>query len=169
MGQIGLLGFGKQQHPKMTHPDQNNTLLNQIVNHISQEGADGLAEAMRLLLNHAMEVERSKVLGARPYERTPARQGYANGFKPKTMQTRLGAITLAVPQVRGDVDFYPSALERGRRSERALTLAIAEMYVQGVSTRKVTKIVEELCGHSVSSTQVSTLSLIHISEPTRPY
>lgn len=140
----------------MTHPDQDNTLLNQIVNHISQEGADGLAEAMRLLLNHAMEVERSKVLGARPYERTPARQGYANGFKPKTMQTRLGAMTLAIPQVRGDVDFYPSALERGRRSERALTLAIAEMYVQGVSTRKVTAILEQLAGTlEISSSQVS--------------
>ena len=140
----------------MTHPDQNNTLLNQIVNHISEQGADGLGEAVRLLLNHAMEVERSKVLAARPYERTPARQGYANGFKPKTLQTRLGAMTVAIPQVRGDVEFYPSALERGRRSERALTLAIAQMYVQGVSTRKVTAILEQLAGTlEISSTQVS--------------
>jgi transposase-like protein len=62
---------------------------------------------------------------------------------------------LRVPQVRDGVEFYPSALEKGARSEKALLLALAEMYVQGVSTRKVTKIVEELCGHSVSSTQVS--------------
>jgi putative transposase len=140
----------------MTHPQEDSTLLNQLVNHISQEGSDGLLEAIRLLLNHAMEIERSQAIGAAPYERTPERKGYANGFKPKTLNTRMGAVTVAVPQVRGEVDFYPSALERGRRSERALTLAIAEMYVQGVSTRKVTAILEQLAGTlSISSTQVS--------------
>jgi transposase-like protein len=140
----------------MTHPDQQHTLLNQIVNHISEQGTDGLGDAMRLLLNHAMEIERSKALGAGPYERTAARAGYANGFKPKTLQTRLGEMTVAVPQVRGELGFYPSALERGRRSERALTLAIAQMYVQGVSTRKVTAILEQLAGTlEISSTQVS--------------
>jgi transposase-like protein len=140
----------------MTHPDQEHTLLNQIVNHISEQGTDGLADAMRLLLNHAMEIERSKALGAAPYERTAARAGHANGFKPKTLQTRLGEMTVAVPQVRGEIGFYPSALERGRRSERALTLAIAQMYVQGVSTRKVTAILEQLAGTlEISSTQVS--------------
>jgi transposase-like protein len=140
----------------MTHPDQQHTLLNQIVNHISEQGTDGLGEAVRLLLNHAMEIERSKALGAEPYERTAARTGYANGFKPKTLQTRLGEMTVAVPQVRGEIGFYPSALERGLRSERALTLAIAQMYVQGVSTRKVTSILEQLAGTlEISSTQVS--------------
>jgi len=155
-GQIGLLVLANKTKPEMTHPDQNNTLLNQIVNHISEEGCDGLGEAMRLLLNHAMEVERSQALGARPYERTSERQGYANGFKPKTLQTRLGEMTVAIPQVRGDVQFYPSALERGCRSERALILAIAQMYVQGVSTRKVSVILEQLAGTlEISSTQVS--------------
>jgi transposase-like protein len=140
----------------MTHPDQQHILLNQIVNHISEQGTDGLGEAVRLLLNHAMEIERSKALGAEPYERTAARTGYANGFKPKTLQTRLGEMTVAVPQVRGEIGFYPSALERGLRSERALTLAIAQMYVQGVSTRKVTSILEQLAGTlEISSTQVS--------------
>jgi transposase-like protein len=111
---------------------------------------------MRLLLNHAMEIERAKALGAAPYERTATRAGHANGFKPKTLQTRLGEMTVAVPQVRGEIGFYPSALERGRRSERALTLAIAQMYVQGVSTRKVTAILEQLAGTlEISSTQVS--------------
>ena len=86
---------------------------------------------------------------------TPARQGHANGFKDKTLTTRLGPITFDVPQVRGDVDFYPAALQKGVRSEQALKLALAEMYVQGVSTRKVSAIVEALCGTSVSSTQVS--------------
>ncbi|XHR31067.1 MAG: transposase [Chthoniobacteraceae bacterium] len=92
---------------------------------------------------------------AAPYERTPERKGYANGFKPKTRNTRLGAMTVAVSQVRGEVNFYPSALERERRSERALPLAIAEMYVQGVSTRKVTAILEQLVGTlPISSTQI---------------
>ena len=101
-----------------------------------------------------MKLERSAVLGARPYERTPQRRGHANGFKPKTVETRLGALELRVPQTRG-VAFYPSALEKGQRSERALKLAIAEMYVQGVSTRKVTAVMEELCGLEVTSSQVS--------------
>lgn len=68
----------------------------------------------------------------------------------------MGAVELRIPQVREGIDFYPSALERGVRSEQALTLAMAKMYVQGFSTRKVSKIVEELCGHQVSSTQVNT-------------
>jgi transposase-like protein len=114
-----------------------------------------LAEGTRLLVNEAMRQERSQALHAQPYERTKARQGHANGFKPKTLATRVGAIQFRVPQVRGGLDFYPSALEKGVRSEQALMLALAEMYVQGVSTRKVSAIVEQLCGTSVSSTQVS--------------
>ena len=102
-----------------------------------------------------MRVERHQVLQAQPYERTDTRQGYANGYKPKTLTSRVGPITFSVPQVRGETDFYPSALEKGIRSEQALKLAMAEMYVQGVSTRKVSAIVEELCGTSVSSSQVS--------------
>src|SRR5690606_11896033 len=73
-----------------------------------------------------------------------------------TLQTRLGEIQVAVPQVRGEVEFYPSALERGQRTERALTLAIAEMYVQGVSTRRVSAILSELAGGlEISAMQVS--------------
>ncbi len=102
-----------------------------------------------------MQAERSQAISAQPYERTPERKGHADGFKPKFLNTRLGTLELAVPQVRGEIDFYPSALEKGVRSERALTLAIAEMYLQGVSTRKVTKILEELCGTHITSTQVS--------------
>ena len=121
---------------------------------LGEHGFEGLAQAMRVLLNEAMKLERSAVLCARPYERTPLRRGQANGFKPKTVQTRLGPLELRVPQTRG-VEFYPSALERGQRSERALKLAIAEMYVQGVTTRKVTAVMEELCGLEVTSSQVS--------------
>jgi transposase-like protein len=113
-----------------------------------------MAEAVRIMLNEAMRLERTQVIEAKPYQRTESRRGYANGFKPKTLDTRLGAITFQVPQTR-NVEFYPSALEKGVRSERALKLAIAEMYVQGVSTRKVTEVMQKLCGLDVSSTQVS--------------
>ena len=98
--------------------------------------------------------EATSVLGAAPYQRTEERRGYANGFKPKTVNSRLGRLELSIPQTRG-VEFYPSSLERGERSERALKLAVAEMYVQGVSTRKVQEITEKLCGLEVSSSQVS--------------
>jgi putative transposase len=118
-------------------------------------GPGRLTAVLQLLLNEAMKIERAAVLGARPYERTEDRTGYANGYKPKTLNTRLGPLELEVPQVRGGVEFYPSALERGERSERALKLAIAEMYVQGISTRKVTQVLEQLCGLEISSAQVS--------------
>jgi len=130
-------------------------LLNNVLQLLTEQGHDGFAEGLRLLVNEAMRVERQAVLQAQPYERTATRQGYANGYKPKTLASRLGPITFSIPQVRGQTAFYPSALEKGLRSEQALKLAMAEMYVQGVSTRKVSAIVEELCGTSVSSTQVS--------------
>jgi putative transposase len=95
-----------------------------------------MAEVVRILLNEAMKVERAQVLEAEPYPRSAQRRGYANGFKPKTVNTRLGRMQVAIPQVRGAVAFYPSALERGVRSEWALKLAVAAMYVQGVSTGK---------------------------------
>jgi transposase-like protein len=138
----------------MTHPS-NPELLNTVLQLLNEEGSGGLAEGIRLLVNEAMRQERSQALQAQPYERTDTRQGHANGFKPKTLATRIGPIQFSVPQVRGDLDFYPNALDKGIRSEQALKLALAEMYVQGVSTRKVSAIVEQLCGHSVSSTQVS--------------
>jgi len=77
-----------------------------------------------------------------------------NGFKPKTINTSLDSIPLLIPQTRG-VDFYPSALEKGLRGERALKIAIAEMYVQGVSIRKVTAVMEKMCGFNVTSSQLS--------------
>jgi transposase-like protein len=121
---------------------------------LAEHGFDGMAQALQILFNESMKLERSAVLDAAPYERTPRRRGHANGFKPKVLQTRVGRLELAVPQTRG-VEFYPTALERGARSERALKVAVAEMYLQGVSTRKVTAVMEELCGREVTSTQVS--------------
>jgi len=137
---------------EQTQPTLNPEILNAILEH----GLDGLPNALSLLINHAMLIERSHYLHSTPYQRHDERTGYANGFKPRSINTRVGALDLLVPQTRNaSPAFFPSALERGQRSERALTLAIAEMYVQGVSTRRVTKILEELCGLEITSTQVS--------------
>lgn len=131
-----------------------NRTIGDAVELLKENGFSGLAEAVTVLMNSAMVSERSEYLRAVPYERSVERIGYANGFKDKTVKSRLGALSLKVPQTR-DSGFYPQSLEKGLRSERALLLSIAEMYVQGVSTRRVKKIVEELCGMEVSSTQVS--------------
>lgn len=138
----------------MTHPSQPD-LLHTVLQLLTTQGSTSLAEGFRLLLNEAMSHERSAALQAQPYERCEQRLGHANGFKPKHLATRVGQVELRVPQVRDGIDFYPSALEKGVRSEQSLMLAMAEMYVQGVSTRKVSRIIEELCGHQVSSAQVS--------------
>ena len=125
-----------------------------------ENGFDGMADVLRILMNEAMKIEREDALDARAYQRTPERKGYANGFKSKTVDTRMGRMIVDVPQVRGDVEFYPSALEKGCRSERALKVAIAEMYVKGISTRRVTGVLEKMCGLKISSTQVSRASEI---------
>lgn len=137
----------------MTHQNQSNEVA-AAVQLLATEGFEGMLQAMQILLNEAMKLERAHYLNATPYQRTEERRSYANGFKDKTVSSRIGKLELRVPQTR-DSEFYPSALERGERSERAFKLAIAEMYVQGVSTRKVAKITEELCGTEVTSMQVS--------------
>ena len=130
------------------------TPIEQVLELLTEQGTDGLLEAARILLDAAMLFERERFLQAAPYQRTPQRRDYGNGFKPKRLRTRLGELDLRIPQVRNG-DFYPQALERGTRSERAVKLALAEMYVQGVSTRKVKAITEQLCGFEVTSSQVS--------------
>ncbi|RLB04827.1 MAG: hypothetical protein DRG59_09755 [Deltaproteobacteria bacterium] len=121
------------------------SILNEILELVTEDGLDGMAEAVRLLINLAMEIERDNYLGVLPYERSERRKGWRNGYKSKSVKTRLGKLEFSIPQVRG-VEFYPRSLEKGLRSERALKLAVAEMYVHGVSTRKVAAITEELCG-----------------------
>jgi transposase-like protein len=133
---------------------QDFTLPAELIEQVQEQGLDVLPELIRIVINAAMQAERSEHLQAAPYQHSEERRGYANGFKPKTMRTRVGDITFAVPQVR-EGGFYPQALEKGLRSERALTLALAEMYVQGVSTRKVNAITEQLCGVSITSSAVS--------------
>ena len=137
----------------MTHLPHPN-VTSEVVQLLAEQGFEGLAQALELLLNEVMKIERQQALGAGPYQRSESRRGQANGFKPKTVKTRVGELHLSVPQTRG-LAFYPQSLERGVRSEKALKLALAEMYVQGVSTRKVAQITEELCGCEVSSSDVS--------------
>jgi len=112
----------------MTHPrnaQQDSTTLDQLMEQLIHDGPDAMAAAFTTLLNHAMRIEREQVLAAASHQRTDARRGYANGYKPKTLTSRLGDLPLQVPQSRDYADehgrpFYPSALERGVRSERAL-------------------------------------------------
>ena len=137
----------------MTHQNDYN-LSGKSAEELLKGGLDSLPELIRILVNNAMQEERNQFLQAGEYERTSERTGYANGYKPKTVNTRVGKITFSIPQVR-ESGFYPSALEKGLRSERALTIVLAEMYVQGVSTRKVKEITEQLCGIEISATQVS--------------
>lgn len=143
----------------MTRQTDGNTIEN-VMELLIENGFDGFADVMRILLNETMKIERDHALGAGPYERSQARKGHANGYKPKTVDTRMGHVTVDVPQVRGDVQFYPSSLEKGCRSERALKLAIAEMYVKGISTRRVNGVLEKMCGLEISSTQVSRVATV---------
>ena len=130
------------------------SLSDDLVEMITEKGLDCLPELIRIVINAAMRAERQRYLRAEPYERTPERRGQANGYKLKEVKTRMGRVSFEIPQVR-EGGFYPQSLEKGLRSERALKMALAEMYVQGVSTRKVAAITEQLCGVELSSSQVS--------------
>lgn len=130
------------------------TLSKEYLEQLAKQGLEGLPDLVRVLVNQAMQIERENYLHAKPYERSEDRQGHANGYKPKTVKTRVGEVTFDIPQVR-EGGFYPNSLEKGIRSERALLLTLAEMYVQGVSTRKVAAITEKLCGTQINASQVS--------------
>jgi hypothetical protein len=120
----------------MAHHEGEATAIERVMEVLSGHGLEGMAKAVELLMNEAMKLERAGFLGAAPNERTAGRLGHANGFKPKALSTRLGRLGLAIPQVRAlpgqePLSWYPRSLERGLLSERALELAVAEMYVQG--------------------------------------
>lgn len=132
--------------------------INQAMEILIEQGFCGMDQVMAILINEAMKIERANALQATAYERSPDRLGHANGYKPKTVKSRLGNLALHVPQVRGDIEFYPSALEKGERSERALKLAMAEMYIKGVTTRKVSGVLKKLCGLNFTSSDVSRAS-----------
>jgi putative transposase len=112
---------------------------------------------VRAALQEVLEAEMTEAVGAGKGERTPARLGYRSGYYGRTLITRVGKLELRVPQDR-DGRFSTELFERYQRSERALVAALAEMYVQGVSTRKVKAITEELCGHSFSASSISAIN-----------
>lgn len=137
-------------------PDQSkyNGLMFKLFEALNDNHSDGIRSLLEGILNALMKLERENAIQAKPYERNPERQAYANGFKARNFNTRMGALDLQIPQVRG-LSFYPQCLEKGSRSEKALKLAVAEMYLKGVSTRKVEAITQALCGMDFTSTQVS--------------
>jgi len=120
------------------------------------EGEDGLLKLMQNVVQRVLEEELAAFLQAEPHERTEERMGYRNGYKPRTLTTRLGRMELMVPKDR-EGRFQTELFERYQRSEKALMLSLVEMYIQGVSTRKVKAITEALCGLDISKSQVSKL------------
>jgi putative transposase len=132
------------------------TAIEALMEQLIANGAEDMASVFSGLFDLAMRIEREQFLEAGHYERTPLRRGYANGAKPKRLDTPAGTITVNVPKTAGhDEPFYPQSLERGRRSSRAVMLAVAEMYIKGVSTRDAEAVMKEFGIESLSSTQVS--------------
>ena len=122
-------------------------------------GNEQMAQLLEQVLNQVLEAHVAEHVQAEPYERTQERRGYRNGYKPRQLTTRVGTLALRVPQVR-DGSFspdLPDLFERYQRSEQALVCTLMEMVVNGVSTRKVAQITEELCGKAFSKSTVSDL------------
>jgi putative transposase len=136
---------------------QKDTGVEAILEHLIEHGANDMATVFARAFELAMRIERERFLGAGHYERTAERHGYANGTKPKRIDTPAGTVTVQVPKTAGHESepFYPQSLERGRRSVRAVMLAVAEMYIKGVSTREVEAVMREFGIESLSSSQVS--------------
>ncbi len=132
-----------------------------VVGRLLQEvflSADGPKRLLEHLLNRGMEAEAAAHVGADWHERSAERRGYRNGVKPRRLKTRVGELELSVPQVRGCEPYHPSMFGRWQRSERALLVACAEMYFQGVSTRNVRHVLEQMCGGEISSMTVSRVA-----------
>jgi transposase-like protein len=119
---------------------------------------DGLKRFLEVLVNQAMQAEIAEHLGAERHQRNDRRRGYRNGTKPRTFGTRVGSLELSVPQTRNCEPYNPSMFARWQRSERALLVACAEMYFQGVSTRRVQDVLREMCGMEISSATVSRVA-----------
>ncbi len=129
----------------------------QMAQEVLLDDAGFLEEVVERVLQEMLEAEMTEHVGAAPYERTDARKGHRNGHKPRTLRTRVGTLNLLVPQDR-EGTFSTRLFSRYQRNEKALCLALMEMYVEGVSTRKVKDITEELCGTSFSKSLVSSLA-----------
>lgn len=130
-----------------------------FVRALQDEGEQDVLKAMiRVVMRELMQEEVEQHLGAEPYERSSSRTGHRNGYKPRTLNTRVGKLEFEVPQVRGTDPYRPMFFERWQRSERALLVTCAEMYFMGVSTRKVGRILEEMGGFSLSAATVSKVA-----------
>src|SRR5689334_12244537 len=142
--------------PERTAMTQYQVTLNEQTLQRLFRGDSQLARLLESVLNQVLDAQVGEQLGAERYERTDERQGYRNGYKPRQLTTRVGALTLQVPQVR-EGGFSPEFFARYQRSEQALILTLMEMVINGVSTRKVARITEELCGREFAKSTVSDL------------
>lgn len=135
----------------------NGDIIGQLMQEVFKD-RDGPKRLLEILVNRAMQAEVTGHLGAAQHQRTDDRRGYRNGHKPRGLRTRVGPLELSVPQVRGCEPYHPSMFARWQRSERALLVACAEMYFQGVSTRNVQEVLEVMCGGEISSSVVSRVA-----------
>ena len=127
------------------------------VKELLERDEDFLQAALQALLQAALEAEMSETIGAEKGERTETRLAYRSGYYPRSLVTRVGTLELRVPQDRAG-RFSTELFQRYQRSEKALVGTLAEMYVQGVSTRKVKAVTEALCGHSFSASAISAVN-----------
>jgi len=123
---------------------------------------EGLKSLIETTVNQVLDVQMAEHLSASRYERNSKRKGYRNGYRPRSIYARIGKLTLRVPQSR-DGGFSTEIFNRYQRSEQALVLSMMEMVLQGVSTRKVEKVTEELCGENFSKSMVSRLYIPHLT------
>lgn len=128
-----------------------------LVKEVLLQDGEFLRPLVQTIMQRILEEEMDETVGAEKSERTPTRMGYRSGYYPRTLVTRVGKLELRVPQDRHG-RFRTEVFERYQRSEKALVAALAEMYVQGVSTRKVKAITEELCGHEFSASTISRIN-----------
>lgn len=128
----------------------------ELVQQVLLDDPEFFREIVQKVLQQFLEAEITEHVGAAPYERTEHRKGQRNGYKPRTLRTRVGTLELMVPQDR-DGSFCTALFARYQRNEKALVLSLMEMYVEGVSTRKVKDVTEQLCGTSFSKSTVSRL------------
>ena len=137
-------------------PDPEQRLPRELLKELIEEGSDAFRGVLEKLLNTAMQMEREEFLGARRWERSEQRRDHANGYKAKTLSTRVGQLQIRIPQVR-HLDFYPRSLERGCRSEKALKLAIGDVRDGRVDAQGHGDY-RQLCGTEISASQVSRIS-----------
>jgi len=140
----------------MTATAKNSSSVVSIEALLGQQG-ELFKRLLKESLQEVLEAEMTEVVGAAPGERTAERSGYRAGYYSRSLVTRIGKLELRVPRDR-DGRFSTELFERYQRSEKALVSALAEMYVQGVSTRKVKAVTEELCGHAFSASTISQIN-----------